>query len=185
MNDKELTYTYALTEDDYLEYNLAIASKTMKGARKKMELLGILEILIAIAVGVTFIVTKESSAFMIILDILLVLFGLNSLCYYRLIFPRKLRKAVKSTITKSAETVAERTVTVNSQGVREVGGDKDNFIAYSEMIGVYITKTHILFMLDKIRAIVIPLKAVQNFDELNAKIDKACEENENLVKERL
>ena len=176
MENKELSYSFTLTKDDYVNYNIGLSPLKMAGQKKKMTILGAIEVIIALGVGIFMLVSGVHDT--LVLVVLLLLFGINSMLYFKIFFPRSMRKMANSMYEGKTELFYDNTITISPAGVLEknVYRENEELIPWQNIRAVYVTSEQYVLMAQEIGGLIIPRRAIPDTVELDSLLTQIHDE---------
>ena len=152
------TLSYRISLKEYLAFNFELAEQNFAKQKKKTMIMGTIEIVAAVLFLVTLLIQpgETNQTLYLLLDLLLLAFGIYSLVFYRYFFPRQLRKAAEKQYCSNDYLQHQLQVIFYPDAVYEQSGDYENTIPYQELYGFEETDTLLKVMLTKERCILIP-----------------------------
>ncbi len=162
------SYSYQITQEEYVGFNFELAEQSFAKQKKKAMIMGCIEIAAALLFLITLIMQpqEKNQTLYLALDVLLLVFGLYSVVFYRIVFPRQLQKAAVKQYEKNEYLQNRIQVDFYEDEVFEKSGDYENTLPYEELHGFEETDTLFKVMLTKTRCILMPKPEIEDHERL-------------------
>lgn len=174
---------YSLTIDDYYMFNLIVFDEAMRVKRQKQTAVGIISVLVAAIVLSTFFITSEFQVLFLSLSILLTIFGIYSILFYPIIFPKQLKKAVEKKYDDSDLENEEIFLQIHDGGFTEHSGTNDvtvTNVVWKDVDIIYISDFYVVLIVDSLQGVLIPSRCLNSISDTQMKgyiINKAKQNN--------
>jgi len=163
---------YKLTLDDYYIFNLIVFDETMRTKRKRQTTIGIISVVVAALVLSTYFVTSEFQLLFLSLSVVLTIFGLYSILFYPLIFPKQLKKAVETKYNESGLMDEKIFLQIHDDGFTEHSGT-DNItvtnVEWKDVDTVYVSDFHVILIVDNLHGVLIPSRSLNSISDSQMK----------------
>ena len=125
---------YRISEEEYVYYNELYASESFRGKKKKANFTGILEFCTGIAIIIfVFFSDFANKQLIAVLASLLIGLGVYSLLFYRVIFPKSLRKSAIGYYNKSKYMTNEIELKFYNNRMEEKSAETENTYRWNEV----------------------------------------------------
>lgn len=180
-NEPVLNIEYKISLADYIYYNELYAKEAFKDKKKKSTLVGFAELITGIAIILYVFFKKFSDAqFVVLLSSILIGLGIYSLSFYRLIFPKSLKKAATEQYEKNNYFKNNINMIFYNNRLEEKAGEFQNVYKWNNIESFAKSpKLYFITIKDK-RSILIPTENLgenkdfldQLFENLSKKYNK-------------
>jgi hypothetical protein len=152
-----MTFSYTLTEDEYLRYIVHL-SDIHAGKKKKSTTAAFVQIAIA---PVFFFLASSGILDMwgYVLGAFLLMVGAYSLAFFKLFFPRALRKTAVKTYRKRKYNELAITLTIDAEGIVNAIEDKEERFEWREILRIEEVNDAFYLMLGENRGAIVPKRA--------------------------
>lgn len=158
---------YRISFEQYLDFNNSIAEQNYKAQRRKSVIMGAIEIIVGILFVVSLLTMEEykreqmgNFILYLILGCVLIVLGLYSIVFYKIIFPRQLKKSVANQYKKSEYLRGEILIELYEDHLFEESGTYSDSVLWENTEGFRETPTMLQIMLEGTRCILIPKKQI-------------------------
>lgn len=158
---------YRISLEQYLDFNHSIAEQNFKAQRRKSVVMGTIEVIVGILFVISLLAQETQKrqqmnnfTLYLILGCVLIVLGLYSIIFYKLIFPRQLTKSATKQYNKSDYLRGEILVEMYEDHLFEESGTYSDSVNWEDTEGFRETPTMLQIMLKGTRCILIPKKQV-------------------------
>jgi hypothetical protein len=170
---------------DYYYYNLIVYGETIRKKSRAQTAWGLASVATAGITLSVFFITSEFQGIFLVLEILLILFGVYSIIFYPLIFPSRLKKTASREYRKNALKDKTFSLRFSDMGIEEkiTSGDRmRKLFRWVDFRIIYVYDHYIVFVRREQRGIMIPSRALKVRYDAELKSYVIFKANENDVK---
>ena len=158
---------YRITLEQYLDFNRSVAEQNFKKQRRKSVLMGGVEMVVGALFLVSLLALEPQKqqqmpyfSLYLVLGFILILLGVYSVVFYKVIFPRQLVKSATKQYQKSEYLRGEIFVAFYEDHLFEESGTYSDSVNWDKTEGFRETPTMLQVMLSGTRCILIPKKQI-------------------------
>jgi hypothetical protein len=164
---------------------MIVYGETIRKKSRKQTTLGMASVLIA-GVGLSvFFITSEFQTIFFAMETLLILFGIYSIVFYPIVFPKRLKRSAQKEYKKNMLSEKGFVVKFTDRGVEEIIIDQENakkVFKWADFRIIYIYDQYIVFVRREQKGIVVPSRVLKIKHDAELKSYVIYKANENEVK---